>query len=250
MKLNKIKDILESYNGDKILCSSVLNGVYLDFQVKFQDKVFYRLYKDNSVAKIYGRVLYDAGYYIYKEIGCIDTNFMDNNDNYIVYPADQIAYSAAVVVDNMSAHDAVEKISNVTTNDDDFEIGRLFKAKNDTEQKDKEWFDTFVSKFYFTEASLVSDDNKILGKYRIDKINVPFIKNTKTENIMYIKVELSEILLVESTLKRFRKITNRIVTSTMMDIFGEKTFKVFPTNDPYKTQEVIKENAKYMHNKK
>ena len=250
MKLNKMIEILDKYygadNANKLYCFKSMGAEYLDFQIKHMDKTFFRLFKGDPIAKIYGRILYDTGHYIYKEIGSIDTTYMDNDDNYIVYSSSQLAYSAAIVVDGVSAHDAVDKIADITTGDDEFAIGNNFQPKDKEEAEDKYWWDMFATSFLFTEASLVHDDNKILGQLRINKLNVPFIKNTRTENIMYVKAELPEVLLVDSTLKRFRKITNRIIVSAMQDLFGERSFKVFATNEPYKTQEVVKENGKHI----
>ena len=67
-------------------------------------------------------------------------------------------------------------------------------------------------------------------------------------DIIFVKFELNDCHIDGENLKQFRKIANKAVVSLFDKTFNRNTvmFRVFSTNEPYKTAEVVRNNTKYM----
>ena len=238
MKLNKAYDTFLTPNS--LVFNNILNKSYADLIIKYRPDIKYRIHRNSDIVDILA--LIGSDYIAVKEIAREE---LKNNENYI-FVDNQIAYSAAVAT-NLSAEEAVDILLPIITSED-FDFGDFIKCKTPEEYKEATKWLEYDFTFYISEASIVKSENKILKDLRLQQINVPFVKHTAMADIVFVKFELNDCHIEGEKLKQFRKIANKAVVSLFDKTFNRNAvmFRVFSTNEPYKTAEVVRNNTKYM----
>ena len=238
MKLNKAYDTFRQ--PTELHFNNILNKPYADLVIKYRPEVIYRIHRDNDMIDIL--TLIGSEFTATKEVR---RDYLKNNENYI-FVDNQIAYSA-VIVTNLLAEEVVNRILPIVASED-FDFGDFIKCKTPEDYKEAtRWLD-YDFAFSITESSVVKAENKILKDLRLQQINLPFIRHTAISDMVFVKFELHDVHIEGEELKKFRKIANKAVVSLFNSIFNNRAvmFRVFSTNEPYKTLEVVRNNGKYL----
>lgn len=239
MKLNKAYDTFRQPTD--LHFNKILNKPYADLIIKYRPEVIYRIHRDNDAIDIL--TLIGSEYTAIKEI---KRDYLKNNENYM-FIDNQIVYSAAVVT-NILAEKIVNKVM-AAVSSEEFDFGDFIKCKTPEEYIEAtKWLD-YDFTFSITESNVVKTENKVLKDLRLQQVNLPFIAHACLSDMVFIKFELNDAHIDGEELKNFRKFANKAVVGLFNSIFDNESvmFRIFSTNEPYKTAKVIKNNKKYMN---
>jgi len=245
MKLNKAYSIFESNNS--LMFNNIVSKPYADLMIKYEPETVYRIRKHDSAVSVLEKRYTTDWTYEFVATKEIQREDLHNDENYI-FVDNEIVYSG-VVATNIPSKNAMDKIS-AFVSDPEFDFADLITCKSAEEYAEVSRWLEYDYSFHITEAVVVREENKILKDLRLQQINIPYISHTEIGDMVFVEFKLNDdTIITGERLRQFRKIANKAISALFNKVFNTRavSFRIFSTNEPYKTPAVVQDNKKYMH---